>query len=180
MKYFRRAVPFALAFGLGASLSSGFKLMKVELNSMAPTIRQGDWILVARTDGDAENVPEQRGSIVIALQQDRYIVKRMIAQAGDVVETREAGEIFVNAKFVPTRAAPSQGTAARKTITKIRVPSGYAFVVGDNSFESVDSRSFGVIPIRSIKGHPIVLWRPWLEFSGLREGSYDQGEETWH
>ncbi|MGJ7904005.1 signal peptidase I [Lysobacter sp. 1R34A] len=151
-----------LPLAAGAALALFFKVMRVDLESMSPTIRRGDLVLVARINEGIGEEGGDRDSIVVALQQEKYIVKQLIAIAGDVVETRERGQVFVNSRFFPTFAAPRPTADRKRTITRVRVPAGYVFVIGDNSYKSVDSRSFGVIPVRSIKGRVLLGWRPSL------------------
>lgn len=162
MTAIRKLALWLVPFALGGLLAAYFKIMRVDLDSMAPTVSRGDVVLVARADDGIGDKEKDRGSLVIALQQDRYIVKRLIACADDVVETRGQGQVYVNSAFLPTAAAPSPVPQLDRTITRIRVPDGYVFVMGDNTYESVDSRSFGVIPIRSIKGRVILGWTPSL------------------
>lgn len=162
MKLAGRFALCLLPLATGGALAIFFKVMRVDLESMSPTVRRGDFVLVARTNGGIGEGRGDRGDIVVAIQQEKYIVKRLIAIADDVVETRERGQVLVNSGFLPTFAAPKPTVDRKRTITRIRVPAGYVFVTGDNSYKSVDSRSFGVIPVRSIKGRVLLGWRPSL------------------
>jgi signal peptidase I len=163
----RKLAVYVLPLAVGGVLAVFFKVMKVDLDSMSPTIKRGDFVVVARTDTGIGEKDEHRGNIVIAVQQDKYIVKRLIARSDDVVETRGQGQLFINSGFLPTFAARKPIANLKQTITRVRVPDGYVFVVGDNTYESVDSRSFGVIPIRSVKGRVILSWQPSLSLPTL-------------
>ncbi len=56
-----------------------------------------------------------------------------------------------------------------------RVPSGYVYVLGDNSYNSLDSRYYGAIEETRIGG---VIYKTIFPFARMRLFRLDQGEET--
>jgi len=70
----------------------------------------------------------------------------------------------------PETAKPPFNRAAIKPVTELslRVPDGQVFVMGDNRETSVDSRSFGTVPLQDILGHARQVWF-----------SFDQGKIRW-
>lgn len=43
---------------------------------------------------------------------------------------------------------------------KIKIPKGYYFALGDNSYNSKDSRYWGFVPAKNIKGEAMFIWWP--------------------
>jgi len=131
-------------FVLGISAVSGV--------SMKDTFQSGDIIFYTRVNptisvGDiisAEVHTDEAGST--------YYIKRVVAKEGDVVDLRD-GVLYVNDE-------PEKGDYIRgKTYAEdcaftypYTVPEGSYFIVGDNREESVDSRAFGAVGKRQIKG----------------------------
>ena len=113
-------------------------------------------------------------------------VKRVIASPGDSLEIK-GKEIFVNQKKLSKENIKSNLTESfflEKSNQKeylIRssnvreleffqtwvIPQGYYFVVGDNRDNSLDSRSWGLVPIDSITGKAQVIWLHWPSYGSL-------------
>jgi type IV secretory pathway protease TraF len=67
----------------------------------------------------------------------------------------------------------AQGSYATDRAMPYHVPDGQLFVLGDLSSRSRDSRYFGPVPVGSVRGRPIAVYRPfrraaWLDPRGLR------------
>ncbi len=110
-------------------------------------------------------------------------VKRVIGAPGDLVEMR-AGQVYVNtvaleepyvqridplhdnyeSKFNWQRGflegfAPNERYhPTRDTWGPLRVPAGKYFVLGDNRDNSEDSRYWGFVDARAVKGRPLVVY----------------------
>lgn len=130
---------------VGALLATQFKVMRVDMDSMHPTLASGDWILIRRCSGAGLDA---RGRIVIALNGDRFIVKRIAAVAGDVVSIMPDGSAVVR-RSGSTRSVDLKPSGA---VSQVHVPAGYLYLLGDNKRKSVDSRSLGVFPVKSVRG----------------------------
>lgn len=117
-------------------------------DSMEPTLRNGELVVYTRL-----HAAYKRGDVVpVRIPTGEYYVKRVIAVPGDTVEVRDGG-IYVNGTLLEEPYAKgetlSQSGAVRYPLT---LEEGQVFVVGDNREVSVDSRSFGVIGNRQIRG----------------------------
>lgn len=109
------------------------RIATVAGESMAPTFRHGDRVLIRRTSAGAL----RRGDVVmIAMATSRHesrqkwIIKRVAALPGDLIPAE-----------VP-----------RSPRTRDRVPAGMLLVLGDNPDFSIDSREFGYVPANGVFG----------------------------
>lgn len=139
------------------------RLIGVDGHSMAPTLQDGDRLLVLTSALCGGYEP---GDIVV-LRKESFlptpIVKRVIATSGQVVDIDFAsGTVFVDGKplredYVSEPVFTPEGTAFPLT-----VPEGSVFVMGDNRNNSTDSRDprLGTVDIRYIIGQAVFLVFP--------------------
>ena len=81
-----------------------------------------------------------------------YYVKRVIAGGGDVVDLRD-GSVYVNGEKLDEEWAYGiTETETGAVIYPYAVREGNVFVLGDNRQVSMDSRTFGEVNRRQIKG----------------------------
>lgn len=118
--------------------------------SMSPTLKDGDALLldtsVKPTVGDIVALKIQRK---FRHNNEPYVIKRIVAADGDTVYSHN-GDLYVNSKKISCK---SYGET--RDIRKATVPKGYVYVLGDNRENSLDSRSFGCVPYKSIVGKMI-------------------------
>ena len=131
-----------LAFNLLVGITT------VSGRSMEPTLQDGNVVFFYRV-----NFSYHRGDVVFArMPYGNFYVKRVVAVPGDVVDIRD-GVLYVNDH--PETDAHFQGqTHESDGIVQYPylVEAGKYFLVGDNREVSQDSRAFGALPRRSIKG----------------------------
>jgi signal peptidase I len=131
--------------------------LKVSSDSMQPTLRSGDQVLVTKV-GSRAHAPHRNDIVALISPADGHLlVKRVAAVGGDTVGL-EDGVLVVNGNPV------HEGYVDLRLMDgvyfgPIRVPRGMVFVLGDNRSNSVDSRKFGPVPESRIKGR--VLLRLW-------------------
>ena len=109
-------------------------------------------IVVFKTDG------------IESLKEGTFYVKRIAGKPGDTLRIAD-GKLYVNDKHLPLANAAGEITYTNfpnspflSSPTKsITVPEGHYFVLGDNSPNSADSRMYGSIPAKNIRGR--ILWR---------------------
>lgn len=126
----------------------------VKGESMKPTLLENDLVLYIRI-----NPHYERGDVVsVRIPSGEYYVKRIIAMEGDTIDIRD-GKVYINGKRL-TEPYTMSGTfeAEDGIITyPCTLTEGQIFVMGDNRPESMDSRDFGVLGTRQIKGR--ILFR---------------------
>jgi signal peptidase I len=147
--------PLALAVALAVVVRAAVHLYSIPSESMAPTLEAGDQIVVTPYFG---GVPE-RGQVIVfesPQQPDQLLVKRVVAVPGDLVDSR-LGRVRIGGHTLPEPYVLRQ--AASGAIGAQIVPADCYFVLGDNRDDSVDSRSWGIVPRALVVGRArMVLW----------------------
>jgi len=91
------------------------------------------------------------------------LVKRLVGLPGETVEI-EGGEIHVNGRLVPRPSALSKLHYFKSGvygIQGVRLGPDEYFLLGDNSYPSVDSRRFGPVPGKNVLGRAVwIVWPP--------------------
>lgn len=111
------------------------------------TPRRGD-IVVFRTPPEAERKCGAGGTFV----------KRIVALPGETWEQR-AGSVYIDGSKL---AEPYVQPAKRDTSTypARRIPEGKYFLMGDNRYQSCDSREWGSVPRRNLEGPVVAIYWP--------------------
>jgi signal peptidase I len=167
----RRRVAIEWAVLIGAALVIAF-LIKTFLfqaffipsESMVPTLKVGDRVLVNKLSYDLHDV--HRGDIIVFKAPPaaeagniRDLVKRVIGLPGDTVEARSDGHIYINDRRLNEPYLPDGTRTTNLPPTKI--PPGHLFMMGDNRAASKDSRVFGPIKESAVIGRVFVrIWPP--------------------
>lgn len=110
--------------------------------SMSPTFASGQLLL-----GDAHPHRIVRGDVVVFRHEGETMIKRVAYLAGDRIERYR----FVGEWQIPTNEK-MRTAMVRKRLTRhdLVVPPGSVYVVGDNYKESVDSRTYGAVPLAEV------------------------------
>jgi signal peptidase I len=147
-----------------------FQQSKIPSGSMMDTLLVGDYIMVNRfiyspqmTWLEKTLLPVRdirRGDIVVFKKPDLPeidYIKRVAGLPGDTVELRR-GVLYVNGDRIDE---PYVEQGYRKDYQnfgpKIVTPGNY-FVLGDHRNASSDSRTWGEVPRRLIKGRALLIW----------------------
>lgn len=141
---------------------------KIPSGSMLQTLQVGDHILVNKflywfTD------PQHGDIIVFKYPQDegRDFIKRVVALPGDKLEIR-AKQLYINDKPLTEPYAIHLDPATlenpgspRDGFGPIVVAPGQLFMMGDNRDYSMDSRFWGFLDIKKIRGKAFIIYWSW-------------------
>jgi signal peptidase I len=146
---------------------------QIPSGSMEDTLLVGDFLLAnkflygAQVPFTTLRLPgirdPRRGDIIVfrAPHQDKDFIKRCIAVGGDTVELRD-NKLLVNGEPKEEPYVVLKGrTPAVANFGPITVPQGYLFMLGDNRNNSQDSRFWGPLDEKLIKGKAMVLYLSW-------------------
>lgn len=171
------ATALILALIIRAYIVQAFKIPS---GSMIPTLLIGDHILVNKflygtkipfTDKIVlEFRKPEKGDIIVFKypeNPEKDFIKRVVATAGDTIEERNK-IVSVNGKPVTepyTRHFDmhirSGGMDTRDNFGPITVPPNKVFVMGDNRDQSYDSRYWGFVDRKSIRGKALLIYWSW-------------------
>lgn len=148
--------PLVIAIVLALSVRAALRLYVIPSSSMAPTLVPGDHIVVTPYRFGSRPV---RGDVIVFRSTrgvDELLIKRVIGTPGDLVETR-GGRVIVRGHAIPEPYVAAQATTG--FIAAQIVPADSYFVLGDNRADSLDSRSWGVLPRDLVVGRArMILW----------------------
>ena len=148
--------PLAIAIVLAVGVRAAMRLYVIPSSSMAPTLVPGDHIVV--TPYRFGKTPN-RGDVIVFRSPraaGEMMIKRVIGTPGDLVETR-AGRVIVCGHALAEPYVTAQASSG--AISPQIIPAGSYFVLGDNRVDSLDSRSWGVLPREAVVGRArMVLW----------------------
>lgn len=133
-------------------------------DSMMPTLQDGEFTVYLRI------VPEYKAGDIVSMRvpSGEFYVKRVVAAAGDVIDLRN-GNVYVNGS--PLEDDIGAGETVRESkavIYPYRVSADSVFVLGDHRAVSLDSRLFGEVNRRQIKGK--IIFRLKIDKQGISFG----------
>ncbi len=117
----------------------GFKIIKS--NNMSPSIKPGSLTIYYKN-----NDTYRKGDVVLVNINSDEKIYRILGACDDTIQIQEKG-IFVNG----IKEEINNKKVLKKT-QNYKIEKNKFFVINDNSNDTSDSRSFGVIDIRNIKG----------------------------
>lgn len=155
-------IPFSVPTGgMAPAISPRDHVLMEGFSFLARKPRRGD-IVVFKTDG------------IESLESGNVYLKRVVGEPGDQLRI-VAGKLYVNEKPVDMKNRLGEIhyvflpfsrflTSTNDTAT---VPDGSFFVLGDNSTNSADSRIWGCLPSKNVKGRILFCYWPLGRFGGV-------------
>ncbi|MBW1892420.1 MAG: signal peptidase I [Deltaproteobacteria bacterium] len=172
-------VAIALALFIRTFIVQAFKIPS---GSMKNTLLIGDHILVNKFKYGIKipfvgktliSIGEpERGDIVVFIyprDTSKDFIKRVVGIAGDTVEIRNK-EVYVNGSRVDDKSYAIhtdnnknifRANNMRDNMVPVKVPENSLFVMGDNRDNSHDSRFWGFVDLKNIKGEAFVIYWSW-------------------
>lgn len=153
---------------------------KIPSGSMIPTLLIGDHLLVTKFIYGVKpplmenkilvmDKPKRGDIVVFKYPEDpnRDFIKRVIAVEGDVIEGRDK-KVYVNGMEIKEpyiRHSDSyihpKDLDPRDNFGPITVPKDKLFVMGDNRDQSYDSRFWGFVDLKDVKGKALIIYWSW-------------------
>jgi signal peptidase I len=158
---------------------------KIPSGSMIPTMLIGDHLLVNKiiygtpvdipfTDITVFHMPgfgkPQRGEIIVFKYPEdptRDFIKRVVAVEGNTIQMID-GKLYVNGAYVNEPYIQHTDTSLRMGRLEPRdnfgpflVPRNKLFMMGDNRDQSYDSRWWGYVDVKQVKGKALIIYWSW-------------------
>lgn len=132
--------------------------------SMTPTLIDGQFVVAMKTD-DFEP-----GDITAFYYNNKILIKRVIASAGDWVNIEENGDVYINGILLEEPYIQEKALGECNIELPYQVPDGKVFVMGDDRAVSLDSRTTAVGPVSSeqVLGRVVLRVWPMAEFGRIR------------
>ncbi|TID30268.1 hypothetical protein CANINC_001148 [Pichia inconspicua] len=173
--------------------STAYEISQTEGASMLPTLNvNNDFCVVSKKYKNGSGI--EMGDIIVArkpTQPDNWVCKRVTGMPGDIIlldpsrghidelhHSAQIGELFdqhsqnsLEDRFSELQQNSQKGLDRDPYDMYIIVPEGHVWVTGDNLSDSVDSRTYNVLPMGLIGGKIIIgMYLPNL--LGLRGNYY--------
>jgi len=132
--------------------------------SMEPTLVDGQFVVALKND---DFVP---GDITAFYYNNKILIKRVVAGAGDWVDIDADGNVFINGVLLEEPYLTEKSLGECNIELPYQVPDGRVFVMGDDRAVSLDSRTtaVGCISKEQVLGQVIFRVWPLAELGSMR------------
>ena len=138
-------------------------VLQIYGSSMSPSLEDGE-IVVSLKTADFE-----KQDIVAFYYNNKILVKRVVARAGEWVELDQDGNVYVNGELIDEPYLQGKALGECDIEMPYQVPEGRVFVMGDHRAVSVDSRSsmVGCVAEEQVVGKLVFRIWPLNQFGKL-------------
>lgn len=172
VKEWIKSILIALALAL-VTRATVVQAFRIPTSSMEETLLVGDFLLVNKflfgakipfTDFRLPKIRKPEVGDVIVFRhptEGKDFIKRCMGLPGDTVEIRN-DVVYVNGEAIDEPYKVLHGfSRSMSNFGPIVVPEGHLFMMGDNRHNSYDSRSWGPLDQKHIKGKAMVIYFSW-------------------
>lgn len=130
-------------------------VLQIYGTSMTPILSDGDIVVSLKSSEFSQ------GDILVFYYNNKILVKRVIAMAGDWVDIDEDGTVYVNGEALDEPYVQEKSLGDCDIELPYQVPDGRLFVMGDHRSVSADSRSTAVGCVASEQIVGKLVFRVW-------------------
>ncbi|MBE5794723.1 MAG: signal peptidase I [Clostridiales bacterium] len=139
-------------------------VLQIYGTSMTPTLDEGEIVISIKSQDFSQ------GDLAAFYIGNKILVKRVIAQAGDMVNILDDGTVIVNGRELDEPYVSEKALGECDLEFPYQVPESRYFLMGDHRATSVDSRSsmVGCIANEQLVGKIVFRVWPFTEFGVLK------------
>lgn len=144
--------------------------------SMDPTYKNGEMLMANKILYKMKK-PERGDVIIFKYSETQDFIKRIIGLPGETVMLKD-GKLYINGNLLDesnylSSSVYTNGGEYLSEGETITVPEGRYFACGDNRPHSSDSRTFGPIDEKDIKGKAWIVYFPFNQFRLVKHEVYN-------